>query len=38
MDYDDYDPTLEELVMLLEAIGENARIIDTTTGKTVKLA
>lgn len=36
-DYDDYEPTFGELVMLLEAMGENAKIIDVTTGKGIQL-
>jgi len=37
MNYDDYEPTFEEMMMLLEAMGPGAKIIDVTTGNEVTL-
>ena len=37
MSYDDYEPTFAEMMALLEAIGDGAKIIDVTTGNEVPL-
>tara|TARA_Y100000114_G_C11662986_1_gene279960 strand:- start:276 stop:398 length:123 start_codon:yes stop_codon:yes gene_type:complete len=37
MNYDDYEPTFEEMMMLLEAMGDGAKIIHVTTGNEVTL-